>query len=341
MAAAESLKCFRCNLPKKTKQVPILKDVTAELFQKELYPKRRPVVLRGFDIGDCVEKWTTEYLIANAGNKQVNVHVSSTHQMDFINKNFLYRTLPFGELVKRASKEINEDYFISPDEKYYLRSLGDDPRKSVADVRQQFPHLMKDLNIPPLFPAENFFSSVFRIASKSCQLWTHYDVMDNILMQIRGHKKVVLFSPQDAHFLYLKGDKSEVLDIDDVNTQNFPLFTNATRYECLLEPGDIIFIPALWFHNVISEEFGVAVNVFWKHLDSSLYCQKDPYGNKDPVAVISAFQIVDRAVKALECLPKEYQDFYGRMLVSRIEKKCYLKDLEENEFTNKDDCCES
>ena len=92
---------------------------------------------------------------------------------------------------------------------------------------------------------------------------------------------------------------------------------------------------------MISQEFGVAVNVFWKHLESSLYCQKDPYGNKDPVAVTSAFQIVDRAVKALECLPKEYQDFYGRMLVSRIENKCYLKDfVEENGFSNKDNCHE-
>lgn len=328
MAAVNSKSSTQCHLSTKIKQVPILKDVSAELFRENIYLKRKPVVLRGFDIGECVGKWTPEYLTANAEDKPVNVHVSSTPQMDFINKNFLYRTLPFSELVKRASKEINEDFFISPQEKYYLRSLGDDPRKSVADVHKQFPLLMKDLDIPPLFPAENFFSSVFRIASKACQLWTHYDVMDNILMQIHGRKRVVLFNPQDAHYLYLKGDKSSVLDIDNVDIEKFPLFVKATRYECYLEPGDIIFIPALWFHNVISEEFGVAVNVFWKHLDSNIYCQKDPYGNKDPVAVSSAFQIIDRAIKALECLPKEYQDFYGRMLVSRIENKCYLKDLD-------------
>lgn len=42
--------------------------------------------------------------------------------------------------------------------------------------------------------------------------------------------------------------------------------------------------PALWFHNVISEEFGVGVNVFWKHLSSECYDKTDTYGNKDPTA---------------------------------------------------------
>ena len=47
-----------------------------------------------------------------------------------------------------------------------------------------------------------------------------------------------------------------------------------------LEPGDILFIPALWFHNMLAHDFGVAVNVFWKELDSKLYDNRDPYGNR-------------------------------------------------------------
>ncbi|GAB1602796.1 tRNA wybutosine-synthesizing protein 5-like [Argonauta hians] len=306
------------------KQVENIHGISGELFQNELYPKRVPMVLRGFDLGPCTDKWTVEYLTSQAGDKNVTVHVSENPQMDFLNKNFLYRTLPFSELVKRASQDINENYFICPEEKYYLRSLGDDPRSSIANITEQFPQLAQDLNIPDVFPSQSFFSSVFRIASRSTQLWTHYDVMDNILMQIKGRKRVVLFSPQDAHNLYLQDGKSTVLDIDHVNIDKFPLFPKVTRYECILEPGDVLFIPALWFHNVISEEFGIAVNVFWKHLDSSLYNAKDPYGNKDPLAVKSAEQIVDRAIKALGVLPAEYRDFYARLLVSRIERKCYV-----------------
>ena len=62
------------------------------------------------------------------------------------------------------------------DEKYYLRSLGVNPRKDVADVHKDFPQLAPDLRIPDLYPEDRFFSSVFRIASRGVQLWTHYDV---------------------------------------------------------------------------------------------------------------------------------------------------------------------
>ena len=83
---------------------------------------------------------------------------------------------------------------------------------------------------------------------------------------------------------------------------------------------------ALWFHNVISEEFGVAVNVFWKNLPKELYDHKDTYGNKDLLPAQRAMQIVDSAIKALEKLPPDYRDFYSRRLVLRIQSKAYNKD---------------
>ena len=66
--------------------------------------------------------------------------------------------------------------FIKQTEKYYLRALGDDPRKDVANISIHFPELARDINIPDFFEPSQFFSSVFRMASKGTQLWTHYDV---------------------------------------------------------------------------------------------------------------------------------------------------------------------
>lgn len=39
------------------------------------------------------------------------------------------------------------------------------------------------------------------------------------------------------------GDKSEVLDIDSPDLERFPDFVKARRFECILEPGDLLFIP--------------------------------------------------------------------------------------------------
>lgn len=311
----------------KRSSLNILHNVDIQTFHDDIYPKRKPVILRGLDVGPCLEKWKSlEYLVEKGGKKPTKIHVSTSPQMDFINKNFVYRSLPFGEYVQRAAEELHDEFFLSEDEKYYLRALGDDPRKDVADIHVQFPELAKDIKFPELFDKDKLFSSVFRIASKGLQLWTHYDIMDNILIQVSGKKRVVLFSPSDADKMYLNGDKSEVLDIDNVDIEKFPRFLEAVRYEGVLEPGDILFIPAMWFHNVISLDFGIAVNVFWKHLADDLYDNKDTYGNKDLLPASRAMQIVDRALKTLEELPEEYREFYGQRLIAKIKKKTALSE---------------
>nr|XP_051704285.1 tRNA wybutosine-synthesizing protein 5 isoform X3 [Oryctolagus cuniculus] len=293
--------------------VPRLEGVSEEQFLRDLYPQRKPLVLEGIDLGPCTSKWTVDYLSQIGGKKDVKVHVAAVAQMDFISKNFVYRTLPFDELVQRAAEEKHKEFFISED---------------VADIRKQFPLLEADIKFPNFFKKEQFFSSVFRISSSGLQLWTHYDVMDNFLIQVTGKKRVVLFSPRDAQYLYLSGTKSEVLNIDNPDLAKYPLFSKARRYECSLKAGDVLFIPALWFHNIISEEFGVGVNVFWKHLPSECYDKTDTYGNKDPTAASRAAQILDRALKTLAELPEEYKDFYARRMVLHIQDKAYSKNFE-------------
>ncbi|XP_031562148.1 tRNA wybutosine-synthesizing protein 5-like [Actinia tenebrosa] len=314
----------------KAKMIQIYHEVTKEQFLNQISAARVPAVLKGVDLGDAVEKWTPQYLAKVGGEKPVKVHVCNEGRMDFIHKNFAYKTLPFNHLVMRASENVHSEYFFSPEEKYYLRSLGEDPRKDISDISVHFPSLAQDIKLPDLYPEQQFFSSVFRIASPGCQLWTHYDIMDNLLIQVSGRKRVVLFSPQDASNLYLNGDKSEVLNIDNPDLKRFPRFSSAVPFECHLEAGDVLFIPALWFHNVLSIDFGVAVNVFWRHLDVGLYDKKDIYGNKDLLPATQAMQMADKLIKQLDQLPQDYRDFYARRIACKLENKCYI--LEEKEI---------
>ncbi|XP_077393084.1 tRNA wybutosine-synthesizing protein 5 isoform X2 [Festucalex cinctus] len=295
--------------------IPVFTEVNRDVFLREIYPQRKPAVLRGVRLGPCVEKWTVDYLAQKGGGKEVKVHVSSVPQMNFLQKNFVYRTLPFDEFVKRTSEEKHADFFLCEDESYYLRSLGEDVRKEPADLHKQFPELAEDFHIPNFFEPGQFFSSVFRISSRRLQLWTHYDVT--------GRKRVVLYSPQDALHLYLTGDKSEVLEIDSPDVNLYPEFVKAVRYECVLEPGDLLFIPALWFHNTLALQFGVGVNVFWRQLPADGYDKKDPYGNKDPVAAGRALQVLERALRCLDQLPPDHRDFYGRRMIQRIRERTF------------------
>ena len=107
----------------------------------------------------------------------------------------------------------------------------------------------------------------------------------------------------------------------------------SSRLECELSPGEVLYIPALWFHNVTSIGFSVALNVFWRShhlhsgggkggkggkggggatLDPNLYSAKDLYGNKDPPAATRALDLADGAADALRSLPEPFRSFYAR-----------------------------
>lgn len=74
-----------------------------------------------------------------------------------------------------------------------------------------------------------------------------------------------------------------------------------------------------------SLDFGIAVNVFWKNLDTELYDKNDPYGNKDPLPASKALTSVVKAVKDIQqALPSDYQHFYALKMISQIKEAFHL-----------------
>ena len=176
------------------------------------------------------------------------------------------------------------------------------------------------------FSEDKFFSSVLRISSPGIRVWTHYDVMDNVYVQIIGIKDVIMWSPDQSLNLYLDGDKSKVVDFTDpLLDEKFPRFKSAQQYIGRLFSGDMLFIPSLWFHNMKAIDAGIAINVFWKNLDEEMYDKKDPYGNKDLLPAAKAMRMLDNVWHQLDSLPEQYRDFYGRQLIARLEQKCLSK----------------
>lgn len=84
----------------------------------------------------------------------------------------------------------------------YLRSMGKNFRKDVSDFFDSFPKLAADFALPACVPdyvrGERYFGSSLRVSSKGTQLWTHYDVMDNLLCNVTGIKRVCLWPPDQV-----------------------------------------------------------------------------------------------------------------------------------------------
>lgn len=73
-------------------EVPVLSDcLTREAFAEKVHLHRKPVVLRGIDLGRAPRVWSPNYLARTCGDRRVKVHVCPVDDMAFLQKNFQYK----------------------------------------------------------------------------------------------------------------------------------------------------------------------------------------------------------------------------------------------------------
>ena len=64
-----------------------------------------------------------------------------------------------------------------------------------------------------------------------------------------------------------------MVDIDTPDLETYPRFAEALEaaLRAELEPGDALYIPALWWHDVLSlEDFGALINFWWRDAEPPL-----------------------------------------------------------------------
>jgi ribosomal protein L16 Arg81 hydroxylase len=97
----------------------------------------------------------------------------------------------------------------------------------------------------------------------------HHDLTNNFIAQLVGRKRITILSASEVGKLYNQRHVfSEIPDLEDstVDLSQYPRLVEACLCDIILEPGEIVFMPVGWWHQVKSLDFSVTVtytNFLW------------------------------------------------------------------------------
>ena len=102
----------------------------------------------------------------------------------------------------------------------------------------------------------------------------HCDYDDNIFAQVWGSKRIFLAPPHHDRFLY-PSEANAILfgspfDPEAPDFDKFPLARQATLIECIVNPGDLLYVPAGWYHQVRALTFSLSANRWARALPLAL-----------------------------------------------------------------------
>lgn len=131
----------------------------------------------------------------------------------------------------------------------------------------------------PGFAAENQLSVLS--ANIAPRIWlghaskvsAHYDTMDNVACVVAGSRRFTLYAPETIDRLYIgpidhtmAGQPVSLAASAPADDERFPRFREVRDQALVaeLQPGDAIYVPKLWWHQVeATGRFNVLVNYWW------------------------------------------------------------------------------
>ena len=245
-------------------------NVDYERFHNEIIPLNQPAIIRAI-----VSDWPT----VEAAKKSPEAVVNYLKPMD------TRSVIP--ALV--GTPDINGRFFYSEDltEHNFQRaevtlSIGLDRLLAIKDRSNphaialqaiQLNRVMPDYKAAHPQPLLDNSAEPTMWVGNQATVAPHYDIHDNLACVVAGKRKFTLFPPEQINNLYPgptlsapAGVPVSMVDMKNPDYKSYPKYKEAVKaaFQATLEPGDGIFIPALWWHGVESlETFNILVNYWW------------------------------------------------------------------------------
>jgi hypothetical protein len=209
----------------------------------------RPVVLT--DVAEdwpALRRWSPADLRERFGHLEVDVQVGRNGDALFEqNKALLRQRMRVAEFVDRVVNggATNDHYLTANDE--MLR-------------RPEFLPLLADIGrMPPICdPALLHTAASFWFGPAGTRTPLHHDTLMLFHTQVVGRKRWRFVSPLQTPLLYNRMGVHSPIDLDAPDDARYPLLRQARVLETVLEPGDTLFLPLGWWHQVSALEMSMS-----------------------------------------------------------------------------------
>jgi len=148
---------------------------------------------------------------------------------------------------------------------------GDWPSLYVATpVDTWLPELKNEVRVPEYCSDAPWGISRFWVGPPHTSAPLHRDVAENIFFQLVGRKRFYLYPPAATHWLYSYPLRSALpnysrFDPEQPDYERFPLSRCAKPLEVVLEPGDAMYLPSRWWHQVRALDVSVSYTFWWAY----------------------------------------------------------------------------
>ena len=182
--------------------------------------------------------------------------------LNLVEPDFTEKSITFAELVDLLLKDTE-------------KTDGDIVRVISQPIREFLPGLLDYARLP-LLDVDSLDANEPRLwmGNQAFQVATHYDDRHNLHFLVAGNKEITLFPLSELPNMYvgpLDVDKTiatvpvSLARFDQPDFERYSKFRQALAHAQIarIGPGDVLFIPANWWHAVRPSGFNMAITYWW------------------------------------------------------------------------------
>lgn len=242
-------------------------EIRSSAFRADYFLPGIPVVLRNAIANwPAMEKWNREYFEELFGDREMPMEFSAdgflTYTAGAAKRNAQRTKMPFREAAREIEGTQKSDQRVC-----YVRNIS---------IPDDLPELADDAPAPAeLVDPKLVTKTQFWYGTAGCVTALHFDWPSNFLAQVSGRKQCLLFSPDDTPNVYPASDQPpgegdwidlrehSLVNPDQPDLEKHPKFAAAKQYEAVLHPGDMLWLPPCWWHQIRSLDTSISVNFWW------------------------------------------------------------------------------